>query len=207
MIDAIHGKMVYLEENMVIIGTESIDFSCVISSATSSHLSNLAAEDKEALDLFIYLQHKKDSMKLYGFSTRDERSMFFEITRVQGIGPKQAVKILSGIDVKDLIIALDAGDVDRLIRIPGLGKKTAQKMILTLRNKLEVFSDSITSKKISGSLSPLCRELIHALTEMGYDKKAAKQAVEESYQELKDTEHDERILEEKLFKASMIKLA
>ncbi|MCF7934088.1 MAG: Holliday junction branch migration protein RuvA [Spirochaetia bacterium] len=207
MIDAIHGELLRVETNTVVIGTPSIDFACTVSSTTSSMLGNLGAEDRQSVHLYTHLHHKEDVMQLFGFATRDERTMFFEVTKVQGIGPKQAVKILSGISVRDLAVALDAGDIDRLTQIPGLGKKTAQKMILALRSKLDLFSEEIPVQQSSGSLPPLCMEMLHALTEMGYDKRLAKIAVTESYQELSETVTDDRTLEERLFKASIIRLA
>ncbi len=208
MIDAIHGVLIDIDATRAIIGTDSFDFSCIISNTTSSHLLSLSAEERASVTLYTFLHHKDDLMELYGFQTKEERSMFFELIKVQGIGPKQAMKILSGISVQALVEALDSGDIGTLTRIPGLGTKTAQKMVLSLRNRLELFTTDTAKADARNSTLPLaCKEILHALTEMGYDRKSAKDAVLESYQLLHTEGIDEKRLEEELFKASIIKLA
>ncbi|MDR3123417.1 MAG: Holliday junction branch migration protein RuvA, partial [Treponema sp.] len=90
----------------------------------------------EEAQVFTWLSHREDQMKLFGFADENRRSTFLELLKVEGIGPRQAVKIMGGIGQEDLQRALDAEDVVRLEAVPGLGKKTAQKMILTLKGKL-----------------------------------------------------------------------
>jgi Holliday junction DNA helicase RuvA len=207
MIDAITGTIVEISENEVILSTSSIDFACIISRYSAQELSQIAREDREGVKVFTYLHHKEDVMDLYGFVDKEERLMFFELIKVQGIGPKQAIRILSGISVSALAAALDTGNIAALTSIPGLGTKTAQKMVLSLRNRLELFSGSKKSDASSQSMPTACREILHALTEMGYDKKSAKDAVLDSYERFYHEGIDEKLLENDIFKASIIKLA
>ncbi|MDR1029586.1 MAG: Holliday junction branch migration protein RuvA [Treponema sp.] len=120
--------------------------------------------------VFTWLYHKDDQMRLFGFSDTARRTTFLELLKVEGIGPKGALKIMGGIGQEELENALETEDIARLEGVPGLGKKTAQKMILTLKGKLSHVSraDPITSPY---------KELVEALAEMGYDKRAAAEAL------------------------------
>jgi Holliday junction DNA helicase RuvA len=117
--------------------------------------------------VFTWLYHREDQMKLYGFSSGKRRATFLELIKVEGIGPKGALRIMSGISQEELEAALEAGDLDRLERVPGLGKKTAQKMLLALKGKLA---------KPDGGDTPY-GDLAEALTNLGYDKRAAAEAL------------------------------
>ncbi|MGM0431568.1 MAG: Holliday junction branch migration protein RuvA [Spirochaetota bacterium] len=207
MIEAVNGKLEAVEDNRAVISTDALDFSCTISLQTASELRNLDSREREHIKLYTFLHHKEDSMELYGFYDADERMMFFELIKVQGVGPKQALKILSGIQVTTLAAALDSGDITRLSAIPGLGTKTAQKMVLSLRNRLEIFSKHEESSSSAQSMPKVCKEILNALTEMGYDRKSAKEAVMDSYQRFYYDGADEKTLEHEIFRAALIKLA
>jgi Holliday junction DNA helicase RuvA len=116
--------------------------------------------------VFTWLYHKEDAMKLYGFAGEKRRATFLELLKVEGIGPRGAVKIMGGIGQDELETALETEDLARLEAVPGLGKKTAQKMLLALRGKLRFVSESAAAAGPYG-------DLVEALAEMGYDKKAA----------------------------------
>jgi Holliday junction DNA helicase RuvA len=113
-------------------------------------------------------------MKLYGFADEKRRLAFLELIKVEGIGPKGGLKILGGIDQGELEDALEAGDLERLERVPGLGKKTAQKMILALKGKLAQGKDTV---------SPY-GDLAEALVGMGYERREAQEALEKAAAEL-----------------------
>jgi Holliday junction DNA helicase RuvA len=121
-----------------------------------------------------WLSHREDQMKLFGFADENRRATFLELLKVDGIGPRQAVRIMGGISQEELQRALDSEDVGRLEAVPGLGKKTAQKMILTLKGKL-------TSGGSDGGGGPKAAsphaDLLRALAEMGYDQRAAADAL------------------------------
>ena len=120
--------------------------------------------------VFTWLYHREDQMRLFGFAGEGRRNTFLELLKVEGIGPKGAVKIMGGISQDDLEKALENGDLARLEAVPGLGKKTAQKMLLSLKGKL-VHSQN------NSSVSSAYNDLVEALAAMGYDRRAASDAL------------------------------
>jgi Holliday junction DNA helicase RuvA len=120
--------------------------------------------------VFTWLYHREDQMRLFGFAEEGRRNTFLELLKVEGIGPKGAVKIMGGISQDDLEKALENGDLARLEAVPGLGKKTAQKMLLSLKGKL-VHSQN------NSSVSSAYNDLVEALAAMGYDRRAASDAL------------------------------
>lgn len=127
----------------------------------------------EQTEVFVWLHHYEDGMKLFGFPSAHERSLFLDLMKVDGIGPKQALKVLSGISPADLAAALDAGNLAALQKISGVGPKLAQKMVLALKGRLvEVGSGG----SASAPASPW-DDLVAALVSMGFDRKAAEASV------------------------------
>jgi Holliday junction DNA helicase RuvA len=120
--------------------------------------------------VFTWLYHREDQMRLFGFVSETRRNTFLELLKVEGIGPKGALKIMGGIGQEELEGALENGDLARLEAVPGLGKKTAQKMLLSLKGKL------VRSPETGAAQTPY-RDLALALAEMGYDRRAASQAL------------------------------
>ncbi|MCL2800220.1 MAG: Holliday junction branch migration protein RuvA [Treponema sp.] len=117
-----------------------------------------------------WLYHREDQVKLYGFYAERRRNTFLELLKVEGIGPKGAIKIMSGISQEDLEQALENGDLTRLEAVPGLGKKTAQKMLLSLKGKL-------VQTQGSGAVTTPYNDLVEALVGMGYDRRKAAEAI------------------------------
>ncbi len=158
--------------------------------------------------LVTYLQHSQDSMQLFGFYTEEERTLFLELNKVNGIGPKQAIKILSGATVEDFILALDKGDVKYLSKIKGLGAKTSQKIILDLRDKLVLVSKEKASE-VSVEGDNVYPDIFQALVEMGYDKKRVsdciKNLVSENAALLSSKTYSEQ--EEWIFRNAVLKLS
>lgn len=128
--------------------------------------------------VYVWLYHREDAMRLFGFATTRERDLFLDLMKVEGIGPKQAIKILSSITAPDLEAALDGEDISRLEAAPGIGKKTAQKMILALKGKLTRIDDP--ERKTVAEAKGEHEDIVVALANMGFDRKAAVAAVEES---------------------------
>ncbi|MDR3338130.1 MAG: Holliday junction branch migration protein RuvA, partial [Treponema sp.] len=114
--------------------------------------------------VFTWLSHTEDQMRLFGFAEERRRATFLELLKVDGIGPKGAVKIMGGIGQEELEAALENEDLGRLEAVPGLGKKTAQKMLLALKGKL-TFSKNVSSSNVGPY-----GEFVEALFEMGYDR-------------------------------------
>jgi Holliday junction DNA helicase RuvA len=149
--------------------------------------------------VFTWMYHRDDQMRLFGFSDERRRNAFLELIKVEGIGPKGAIKILGGISQDDLERALEAGDLARLEAVPGLGKKTAQKMLLSLKGKL------IQSQDIS-VLPSRYSDLVEALTSMGYDRRPAAEALAKAEAAVgKDLADAER--EKLLFKEAIVYLS
>jgi Holliday junction DNA helicase RuvA len=130
----------------------------------------------EEAQVFTWLYHREDQMRLYGFASAKRRAAFLELLKVEGIGPKGALKIMGGIGQEELETALEAGDLERLERVPGLGKKTAQKMLLALKGKLT---------RLDEDTRPY-GDLAEALAGMGYDKRAAAEALTRAAARLRD---------------------
>jgi Holliday junction DNA helicase RuvA len=161
-------------------------------------IGSLPSEGEESR-VFTWLYHREDQMKLYGFADARRRATFLELLKVEGIGPKGAVKIMGGISQDELEKALETEDLARLEAVPGLGKKTAQKMLLALRGKLA------PAKGAAGPNSPY-GELAEALGEMGYDRRQAAEALAQVEQTLPPgLSKDEK--EKRLFKAAIVILS
>ena len=149
--------------------------------------------------VFTWLYHREDQMRLFGFSEESRRTVFLELLKVEGIGPKGAIKILGGISQEDLERALEAGDLARLEAVPGLGKKTAQKMLLALKGKL------VQTQDVYISSSPY-NDLVEALAAMGYDRRIAAEVLAKVDAEIDSTlAHD--IREKLLFKEAIVYLS
>ncbi len=178
MINAVNGRVVKLESNNVIILTHSgLEYYLEISSFCSSHIQSILDSGEREVRVLSVLMHREDSMSLFGFSDERERTVFNELINVSGIGPKGAMKIISGISLNDFLMALDKSDVKRLSKVPGLGAKTAQKIILELRNVLITeLSDENEEKPEKSSKNTiidkrLYDDCVRSFTEAGYDRK------------------------------------
>jgi Holliday junction DNA helicase RuvA len=169
MFNSIRGIITEKFEDTLHILTGGVEWEIIL---PKSDAANLPAPGEEGR-VFTWLYHREDQMRLFGFADEVRRETFLELNKVDGIGPRQAIKIMGGIGQEELQRALDTEDVGRLEAVPGLGKKTAQKMILTLKGKLA-----------SGSARPKIAsphgDLVTALTEMGYDQRSAAEALEKA---------------------------
>ncbi len=209
MINAVIGQIVCVNAQSVTILGGNIEYELIISSQTATKLSNLTGAERNNVRILAYLQHTEDSMRLFGFYDEEERRLFLELIKVNGIGPKQAMKILSGVRVGDFITALDQSDVNFLSKIPGLGAKTSQKIILALRDTLVFTQDAGLPQNVVSGNSNKYQDVIQALVEMGYDKKRVLETVA---QLLKDNESSlsdksQSAVEEWIFRSAIIKLS
>ena len=185
-----------------IISEKSIDSVCILTGGIEWDIA-IPATDIAALPrsgeegrIFTWLYHKEDQMKLYGFAGEDRRFTFLELLKVEGIGPKGAIKIMGGISQEDLEKALENEDLNRLEAIPGLGKKTAQKMILALKGKLVRTPDAPATPY---------GDLVEALIAMGYDRRPATEALTRAEAELPPgLDGEER--EKMLFRQAIVQL-
>lgn len=175
MINAVIGDVVSVKEGVVVLRAGYVEYSMIVSGQTEGHIAALRGEEKRNVRLLTVLSHHEDSMLLYGFSDELEREAFNQLQNVNGIGPRQALKILSGITVDNLARALDEGNVKLLSTVPGVGSKTAQKMILQLRGKLVI--DEEEERASRSQKSKRFVAVAESLAAMGYDRRSADEAV------------------------------
>jgi len=136
-------------------------------------LANLPEEGNEVF-LHIYTHVREESLQLFGFTSDNEKKIFMVLLGISGIGPKMALNILSGLSYEDFLAALDTEDVALLCRIPGLGKKTAHRLILELREKLP---------SVTGIKDRLFEDTLSALVNLGYKKNLAQESLEKTYKQ------------------------
>jgi Holliday junction DNA helicase RuvA len=124
----------------------------------------------ENISLFIHSNIREDAFQLFGFFSSEERAVFRELLRVNGVGPKLAISILSGISYQDLMSALLSKDMSRLQKIPGIGKKTAERLTVELSDRLPQIQQSISLPDFSRSSGSKESELESVLTNLGYQR-------------------------------------
>ena len=186
MINSISGEFTSTVDSYVFLkNTSGIEFEIECSQMTIARLLLLKPEERKEVRLLTHFVHTEMGMYLYGFYTEDERKCFREVTKVSGIGAKVALKILSAISVKDFITALDGQDVKRLSKLPGLGPKTAQKLILQLRNVLVLDDEEESAVSIAPKKGPASEfsDLVESLVDMGYDRKRVRDEIAKSLKE------------------------
>lgn len=132
MISFITGTIEEKSENGIVINCNGLGYEVQTSTATLATLPLVGEECK----IYTYLQVKEDGLSLFGFTTVDERELFYKLISVSGVGPKMAITILSGMNISDLIVSILKEDTTALSRIKGLGKKTAERVCLELKDKL-----------------------------------------------------------------------
>ena len=144
MISFLRGNLVSFGSDSVVIDVSGVGYEVKITSGAYSKVNGLSGEVTLITDFIV----REDSMTLYGFKDEAERDIFRILYNVSGIGPKTAVVILSRLSVENLILALSCGDVKMLTSVPGIGKKTAERLILELRDKLAPFASQIDRVKV-----------------------------------------------------------
>ncbi|MFP4267726.1 MAG: Holliday junction branch migration protein RuvA [Spirochaetaceae bacterium] len=172
MFHSLTGRVTGRRGTTILLSTGGVEWAIEVSRRSfEGILSGESGKSGESGEtrVFTYLHHKEDSMVLFGFSAEEERDIFMELIKVSGIGPRQALKILSGIPAEELVRLIEAEDTAALSRIPGIGKKTAGKIILALRGNLTPPEEGETSSGFG--------ELVNALVDMGFDRKGAQKAV------------------------------
>jgi len=172
MIALLRGTLLEKHPNQVIVEAGGVGYDVTIPVSTFTNLPAAGAEVR----LRIHTHVREDALSLYGFLTQDEKALFEKLIGVGGIGPALAVKVLSGMAAPALILAIQRGEVDRLVRIPGVGKKTAERMVLELRDKLPAAS-GLESEPPAAALSPVDQDVLSALLNLGCARPQAEAAV------------------------------
>ncbi len=159
--------------------------------------------------VYTWLQHTDQLMTLYGFANAEERSVFLDLLKVDGVGPKGALKIMSSVSSSRLLEVLENGDIEMLEKIPGVGKKTAGKMMLTLKGKLKISEGAGTVIRVD-TASPYA-DVVMSLASMGYDKRTVEQKVAQLVEQLGTdaafTAKNQKEREDILFRRAIVELA
>ncbi len=165
MISHLRGKLLKRGEDFVIVDVHGVGFRVRVPTPT---LEALGLEGSEA-ELFTHLQVREDDLSLFGFATEDELALFETVLTVSGIGPKAALSILSSAAPNSIRAAIAQGDLEQLSGIRGIGRKTAQRLVLELKGKINL------SEEVS-EISPLDQEVIAVLVNLGYSAAEAQRA-------------------------------
>lgn len=170
MIGSLRGSVLARRPDNVIIDVNGVGYQVHV---PLNILANLPEEGNEVF-LHIYTHVREDALQLFGFTAEHEKKIFTVLLGISGIGPKMALNILSGLSSEEFLTALDTEDVAMLCRIPGLGKKTAHRLILELREKLP---------SSTGTKDRLFEDTLSALVNLGYKKAVAQEFLEKSYKQ------------------------
>jgi Holliday junction DNA helicase RuvA len=173
MIAQLRGTLADKRPNQVLVDVGGVGYLVHIPVSTFYALGDLHSN----VTLLIHTQVREDAISLYGFLSSREKHLFELLISASGVGPVLALKILSGMSVDDLVPAVRAGDLVRLTRIPGVGRKTAERMVVELRDKLAAVETSESARQPAAT-SGTASDVVSALLNLGYDQQAAEKAVE-----------------------------
>jgi holliday junction DNA helicase RuvA len=174
MFNSIRGTVTAKNSDSVYIDSGAIEWDISASRRSIAALGPVGSETR----VFTWLYHREDQMRIFGFADLEERSLFLDLQKVEGIGPKQAMKILSGISATEFEAALELADLNRLTAVPGLGMKTAQKIVLALKGKLSY------AREKDEEPEGVHEDLVTALVDMGFDRKRSREVVDTLNDEL-----------------------
>jgi holliday junction DNA helicase RuvA len=176
MIAFLRGRVHSKQPNRVTVDVQGVGYDVHVPLSTFYDLG----DEGDEVSLRTYLHVREDVMQLYGFLTELERQVFERLIGISGIGPKLAIAVLSGIDTRDLVSAVQRGDVARLTGIPGIGKKTAERIVLELRDRLmQLVAPAATGAAAVVSAADRFRaDLLSALQNLGYHRQQAEKAVD-----------------------------
>ena len=177
MIGHLRGQLVDKRPNQVLVDVNGVGYVVSIPLSTFYALGDL----REDVTLLVHTHLREDSIALYGFLTAREKHFFELLISASGVGPALALKILSGMSVDELLPAIRAGDLVRLTRIPGVGRKTAERMVVELRDKLAAMEPPQPERVSAAGRTQLESDVVSALLNLGYDRRAAEKALEEVF--------------------------
>ena len=176
MIGHLRGVLIDKRPSQVLLDVAGVGYQVQIPLSTFYSLGEL----KEEVSLLVHTHVREDAMLLYGFLTAREKHFFELLISASGVGPSLALKILSGMSVDDLIPAIRAGDLPALTRIPGVGRKTAERIVVELRDKLAQMEAASPAEEKPAARGGLAGDVVSALLNLGYERRAAEKAAEEA---------------------------
>ncbi|PYU30452.1 MAG: Holliday junction branch migration protein RuvA [Acidobacteria bacterium] len=175
MIGHLRGQLVDKRPNQLLVDVNGVGYLVSIPLSTFYALGELHQD----ITLLVHTHLREDSIALYGFLTAREKHFFELLISASGVGPALALKILSGMSVDELLPAIRAGDLVRLTRIPGVGRKTAERIVVELRDKLAAMEPPQPERVPAAGRTQLESDVVSALLNLGYDRRAAEKALEE----------------------------
>ena len=175
MIAHLRGKLIAKHPNQAIVEAGGVGYDVIISVPTFSELPSPGTE----VSFFIHTHVREDALALFGFVSAREKHFFELLISASGVGPALALKILSGMSVDELVPAIRGGDLVRLTKIPGVGRKTAERIVVELKDKLEAVAVE-TEKPAVTSPAGIEADVVSALVNLGYDVRAAEDAAAEA---------------------------
>ena len=171
MIGRIHGKLLEKHPPLIVVDVHGVGYELHVPMSTFYQLPATGAE----VALFTHLVVREDAHQLYGFATEPERHAFRQLLKISGVGARTALSVLSGLSVADLREAVSSQDSGRFTKIPGIGKKTAERLLLELRDKLEALSVGAAAAKGDGQAG----DVMNALLGLGYNDREANWAIKQ----------------------------
>ncbi len=174
MIGSLRGKLIDKRPNLVLLDVGGVGYQVIIPLSTFTSLGAMHSETT----LLIHTHVREDQLALYGFFTAREKQCFELLISASGVGPSLALKILSGMSLDELVPAIRQGDLAQLVRIPGVGRKTAERMVVELRDKLAAVDVPQAGKP--ATRSQLEADVASALENLGYDQRAVEKAIAQS---------------------------
>lgn len=179
MIGQLRGRLADKRPNQVLVDVGGVGYLVQVPLSTYAALGELHTE----VTLLIHTHVREDALALYGFLSSREKHFFEMLISASGVGPSLALKILSGMSVEELVPAIRAGDLAGLTRIPGVGRKTAERMVVELKDKLEAVTME-AAKPAVASLAGIEADVISALVNLGYEARGAESAVTDAKREV-----------------------
>lgn len=179
MIAHLTGKLLEKQANTAIVDVGGVGYEVVIPLSTFYELGETGAD----VSLRIYTHVREDAIQLFGFRTMRERDLFLRLISVQGIGPKLGITILSGMSADEMIAAISANNLARLTSIPGVGRKTAERLVIELRDKMGQMTDEAADRTPLPA-DAMFDDALSALTNLGYQRAAAEKAVKQASSEV-----------------------
>src|SRR5256712_4920405 len=178
MIGQLRGRLAEKRSNQVLVDVGGVGYLVQVPLSTYAALAELHSE----VTLLIHTHVREDALALYGFVSAREKHFFEMLLSASGVGPTLALKILSGMSVEELVPAIRGSDLARLTKIPGVGRKTAERMVVELKDKLEAVTVE-TEQSAASSPAGIEADVISALVNLGYDGRAAETAVGDAKRE------------------------
>ncbi len=173
MIAHLRGKLIFKQPGQAIVEAGGVGYDVAISVPTFTALPSVGAEAA----LHIHTQVSDDQIALYGFLDAQEKRLFERLITVGGVGPKLAIKMLSGLSSERTVQAIRGQDHAQLVRIPGVGKKLAERLVVELKDKLDDFAVAPAPQAVQG---PAVEDVLSALTNLGYQRAASEKAIEQA---------------------------